>query len=64
MSPASFCTSARSSSRNAISFGDSGAVFEIFFPGILTPNHQSNVKIATTAMPMRIALKRIRLNMR
>jgi hypothetical protein len=36
----------------------------IFFPGILTPNHQSNAKIATTAMTMRRALKRILESMR
>jgi hypothetical protein len=31
----------------------------MFLPGILTPNHQSNAKIAATAMAMRRALKRI-----
>src|SRR6266536_1143150 len=59
ISPASFCTSARSSSRSATSSGESGAALEIFFPGILTPNHQSNAKTAVTAMVMRRALKRI-----
>src|SRR6266404_8013316 len=62
ISPASFCTSARSSSRNATSSDESGATFEIFLPGILIPNHQSNAKIAATAMAMRSALKKIRLN--
>src|SRR5206468_9418122 len=32
-------------------------------PGILTPKHQSNAKIAVTAMAMRSPLKRIRLDM-
>jgi uncharacterized membrane protein len=58
ISPANFCTLARSSSRNPTSSGDSGAAFEIFFPGILTPNHQSNAKTAATAIAMRRALKR------
>src|SRR5215471_6020917 len=53
MSPASFCTSTRSSSRNAISSGESGPAVETFFPGILIPNHQSNAKITATAMVMR-----------
>src|SRR5437667_5512349 len=60
ISPASFCTSVRSSSRNAISSGESGAACETFLPGILTPNHQSNAKTAATAMLMRRTLKRIR----
>src|SRR6266480_5651420 len=58
ISPASFCTLARSSSRSATSSGDSGAAFKIFLPGILTPNHQSNAKTAATAIAMRRALKR------
>src|ERR1700730_16121993 len=59
ISPASFCTSARSSSRNATSSGESAAAFEIFLPGILTPNHQSNANTAATTMAMRSALERI-----
>src|SRR5207249_177578 len=59
ISPASFCTFARSSSRNTTSSGDSGSAFEIFLPGIFTPNHQSNARIAATAMVMRSTLKRI-----
>ena len=62
ISPASFCTLARSSSRNPTSSGDSGAAFGILLPGILIPNHQSNAKTAATAMVMRSALKRIRLS--
>ncbi len=62
ISPASFWTLARSSSRNVTSFGDSGAALEIFLPGILTPNHQSNAKSAATAIVMRKTLNRIRLN--
>src|SRR6266436_2054381 len=59
ISPASFCTLARSSPRSATSSGDSGPVFGILLPGILIPNHQSNAKTAATAMVMRSALKRI-----
>src|SRR6266480_1372394 len=62
ISPASFCTSALSSSRNVTSSGDSGSVFEIFLPGILTPNHQSSAKTAATAIRTHSALKSIRLN--
>src|SRR5438067_2237262 len=62
MSPASFCTSARSSSRSTISSGESGAAFETFLPGILTANDQSSANIAATAIAMRNALKAIRLN--
>ena len=57
ISPASFCTFARSSSRNTTSSGDSGPAADTFFPGILIPNHQSNTKIATTTTVMRSALK-------
>jgi len=32
---------------------------EAFFPGILIPNHQSNTKMAATAMVTRSALDRI-----
>src|SRR6266436_1034790 len=59
ISPATFCTSARSSSRNVTSSGDSGAAFEIFLPGILIPNHQSNAKNAVIATVMRSPAQRI-----
>src|SRR6516165_3628292 len=62
ISPASFCTLARSSSRSAISSGDSGAAFGILLPGILIPNHQSNAKTAATAITTRTVPKKIRLN--
>jgi len=35
---------------------------ETFFPGILIPNHQSNTKMATTAMVMHNAVNKIRLD--
>ena len=59
ISPASFCTFARSSSRNTTSSGESGPALETFFPGILIPNHQSNTKTATTTMVMRSAREKI-----
>src|SRR5882757_5054550 len=62
ISPASFCTSACSSSRSAISSGDSAAILEIFLPDILIPNHQSNAKTAATPMVMHKALKKMRTN--
>src|SRR4051794_546947 len=57
ISPASFCTFVRSSSRNATSSEDSTPTLETFLPGILIPNHQSNTKTAVTATVMRSALK-------
>src|ERR1044072_1374968 len=64
ISPASFCTFARSSSRNTISSGESGPALETFFPGILIRNHQSNTKMAATAMVMRRTLGTIFQSMR
>src|SRR6266487_7081851 len=63
ISPASVCTSARSSSRSVISRGESGTEREIFFPGIFIPNHQSKKNIATTATVMRTLLSNKRRNM-
>src|SRR5262249_39369767 len=60
ISPASICTFARSSSRNAISSADSGPALETFFPGILIPNHQSNTKTAAaTTTVMRSVVNKI-----
>src|SRR5688572_6313976 len=63
ISPASACTSAISSVRSAISFSESAAALEMFFPGILIPNHQSRKKNATTASAMRRTLRVTRGNM-
>src|SRR5712691_2368673 len=58
----SLCTSAISSERNALSADESDAAFEIFFPGILTPNHQSKKNTPTTASAMRRPLSNTRRN--
>src|SRR4029453_5086193 len=58
ISPASFLTSARNSSRRTTSAGESSAVFEIFFPGIFIPNSQSIEIIAAIASAIRKQLRK------
>src|SRR4029453_2332634 len=62
ISPASFWTSARNSSRRMISAGESSAVFEIFFPGIFIPNSQNIEIIAAIASAIRKQLSKKRRN--
>ena len=45
-----------------ISSADNAAALKIFLPGILTPNHQSNAKTATTAPTIRTMLNKMRRN--
>src|ERR1043166_6651504 len=56
MSPASFCTPARSSSRKAISSGDNPAAAETFPPGIRIPNHHSSHAAKASASAIRTKL--------
>src|ERR1051326_1441279 len=56
ISPASFCTSARSSSRKAISSGDNADAVKTFVPGILIPNHHSSHAAKTRASAIRTKL--------
>src|SRR5436189_3828748 len=62
ISPASFWTSARNSSRRMTSAGESSAVFEMFFPDIFIPNSQSIEIIAVTASAIRKQLSKKRRN--
>src|ERR1044071_3868044 len=56
ISPASFRTSPRSSSRSAISSGDSAAAVEKFVPGIRIPNHHSSHAAKASASAIRTKL--------